>query len=109
VPHQSPPHIVSCHLAVLAGDGDDAAAVEPLDVWSADGEVDRAHLDSCHELGLFDRRLDGFHRRIEIHDDAALQPLDSATPSPTTSIPPVSSSSPTTVQTFDVPMSSPTT
>ena len=49
------PHVVARHLAVLAGDGDDAAAVEALDVRAADAEMDRADLDARHQLGFFDR------------------------------------------------------
>ena len=103
------PHVVARHLAVLAGDRHDAAAVEALDVRAADAEVHRADLDAGHQLGFLDRPLDRLDGRVEVDDDAALEPFDSATPRPMTSTPPSSRSSPTTVQTFDVPMSSPTT
>ena len=48
-------HLVACHLAVLAGDGDDAAAVEPLDVRAGQREVYGADFHAGRELGLVDR------------------------------------------------------
>ena len=68
-------HVVAGDLAVLAGDRDHAAAVEALDVRAADAEVHRADLDAGHQLGFLDRLLDRLHRRLEVDDDAALQPL----------------------------------
>ncbi len=69
------PHVVARDLAVLAGHRDHAAAVEALDVRSADRQVHRADLDAGHQLGFLDRLLDRLDRRLEIDDDAALQAL----------------------------------
>src|SRR5262245_36374270 len=33
--------------------------------------MDRVDLDAGHELGFLDRLLDGVHRGLEVHDDAA--------------------------------------
>jgi len=65
------PHVVAGDLAVLAGDGNDTAAVEPFDVRPRQREVDRVDLDAGHQLGLLDRLLDRIHRAFEIDDDAA--------------------------------------
>ncbi|MNC88346.1 hypothetical protein D3C83_41490 [compost metagenome] len=67
-----PPHVVAADLAVLAGDGDDATAVEALDVRARQRQVYRVDLDAGHQLGLVDRLLDRLDRRLEVHDDAAL-------------------------------------
>ena len=69
------PHVVARHFPVLAGDRDDTAAVEALDVRAAEPEVDRADLDAGHQLGFFDRPLDRFDRGVEVDDDAALEPF----------------------------------
>ena len=69
------PHVLARDLAVLAGHGHHAAAVEALDVGAAHGQVRRADLDAGHELGLFDRLLDGVDGGFEVDDDAALQAL----------------------------------
>ena len=65
------PHVLAGDLAVLAGDGNHAAAVEALDVRPGQREVHRVDLDAGHQLGLLDRLLDRFDRRLEVDDDAA--------------------------------------
>ena len=65
------PHVLARDLAVLAGDGDHAAAVEALDVRARQREVHRVDLDAGHQLGLLDRLLDRVDRRLEVDDDAA--------------------------------------
>ena len=64
-------HVLARDLAVLAGDGDHAAAVEALDVRARQRQVHRVDLDAGHQLGLFDRLLDRVDRRLEVDDDAA--------------------------------------
>src|SRR3989454_107273 len=59
------------HLAVLAGDGDDAAAVDATDVAAGDARVDACDLDACHLLGLADGGLDCLHRGVDVDDDSA--------------------------------------
>src|SRR5437899_7570912 len=59
------------HLAVLAGDGDDAAAVDTTDVAAGDARVDACDLDACHLLGLADGGLDRLHRGVDVDDDSA--------------------------------------
>ena len=66
-----PPHVVARDLAVLAGDGDHAAAVEALDVRTRQRQVDRVDLDAGHQLGFLDRLLDRLDGRIEVDDHAA--------------------------------------
>ena len=65
------PDVLARDLAVLARDGNHAAAVESLDVRSRQRQVDRVDLDTSHELGLLDRLLDRVDCRLEVHDDAA--------------------------------------
>ena len=67
--------VLAGDLAVLAGHGDDAAAVEALDVRAAHRQVRRADLDAGHQLGLLDRLLDRIDGGFEVDDDAALQAL----------------------------------
>ena len=67
-----PPHVVARDLAVLAGHGDHAAAVEALDVRARQREMDGVDLDAGHQLGFLDRLLDRIHRGLEVDDDAAL-------------------------------------
>src|SRR5437867_3927964 len=59
------------HLAVLAGDGDDAAAVDTTDVAAGDARVDACDLDACHLLGLADGGLDRLHSGVDVDDDSA--------------------------------------
>ena len=66
-----PPHVVARDLAALAGDGDDAAAVEPLDVRAGHRQVDGVDLDAGHQLGLVDGLLDRVDRGLEVDDHAA--------------------------------------
>src|SRR5512138_2195182 len=65
--------VLAGDLPVLARDGDDAAAVEALDVGPGDAEEGRADLDPGHELRLFLGLLDGRGRRLEVDDDALAQ------------------------------------
>ena len=67
-----PAHVVAGDLAVLAGDGDDAAAVEALDVRARQRQVHGVDLDAGHQLGFLDRLLDRVDGRLEVDDDAAL-------------------------------------
>ena len=71
------PHVLARDLAVLAGDRDDAAAVERLDVRARQAEVHRVDLDAGGQLGLVDRLLDRLDRRLEVDDDAAPDALAS--------------------------------
>ncbi len=68
-------HVLARDLAVLAGHGHDAAAVEALDVRTVHGQMRRSDLHAGHELGLLHRLLDGVDGGLEIHHDAALQAL----------------------------------
>ena len=63
--------ILARDLPVLAGDRDDAAAVEPLDVRTGQREVDRIDLDPGHQLGLLDGLLDRIDGRLEVDDHAS--------------------------------------
>ncbi len=65
--------VLAADLPVLAGDGDDAAAVEALDVGAGDAEEGRVDLDAGHELSLFLGLLDGRRRGVEVDDDALAQ------------------------------------
>src|SRR5205823_4507324 len=65
------PHIVSRNLPVFARHRDHAAAVEPFDMRTGDGDVDRVDLDAGHQLGFVHRALDRLDGRLEIHDGAA--------------------------------------
>ena len=65
-------YIVARHFAVLAGNRDDTAAVETLDVRTRQCDVHEVDLDAAHQLGFFDLLLDRLHRRLEIDNDAAL-------------------------------------
>ena len=69
------PHVLARDLAVLAGDRDDAAAVERLDVRAGQPEVHRVDLDAGGQLGFVDRLLDRLDRRLEVDDDAAADAL----------------------------------
>ena len=64
-------HVLAGDLAVLAGDRDDAAAVEALDVRPGQRQVHRVDLDAGHQLGFLDRLLDRLDGRLEVDDDAA--------------------------------------
>src|SRR6185503_7105096 len=64
-------HVLAGDLAVLAGHGDDAAAVEPFDVRPRQRQVHRVDLDASHQLGFLDRFLDRVDRRLEVDHDAA--------------------------------------
>src|SRR5262245_19567449 len=66
-----PPNVFAGDLTVLAGDRDDAPAVESFDMRPGQGEVDRIDLHAGHELGFFDGLFDRVHRRFEIYDDPA--------------------------------------
>src|SRR5207248_3006279 len=61
------------HLAVLAGDGHDAAAVDAADVAAGDAGVDARDLDARHLLGLADGRPDRLHGRVDVDDDATAE------------------------------------
>ena len=65
------PHVLARDLAVLAGDGDHAAAVEALDVRARQREVHRVDLDAGHQLRFLDGLLDRLDGRLEVDDDAA--------------------------------------
>jgi hypothetical protein len=62
------------HLAVLPGDGDDAAAVHAPDVPARDARVDARDLDARHLLRLGDRRAHRLDGGVDVDDDAAAQP-----------------------------------
>src|SRR5918996_241415 len=47
------------------------ATVEAFDVWSRDGDVDRVHFDTGHQLCFLDGVLDRLDRGFEIDDRAA--------------------------------------
>ena len=64
-------HVLAHDLAVLAGDGDDAAAVDAVHVRARQPEVHGVDLDAGGELGLLERFLDRLDRGLEIDDDAA--------------------------------------
>src|SRR4030067_761656 len=61
------------HSAVLAGHGDDAAAVRALDVAAGDAGVDAPHRRAGHLLGLGDGDLDRLDRGVDVDDDAPPQ------------------------------------
>ncbi len=63
--------VLARDLAVAAGDGDDAPAVERLDVRAGERQVHAVDLDAGRELGLVERALDGLGRRVDVVDDAA--------------------------------------
>ena len=65
------PHVFAGDLAVLAGDGDDAAAVDAVHVGARQAEVDRVDLDAGGQLGLLERLLDRLDGGLEVHDHAA--------------------------------------
>src|SRR6185436_18460081 len=67
-------YVLAGDLAVFSGDGDDAAAVEPLDVRPRQRQVHRVDLDAGHQLGFLDRFLDRVDRRLEVDHDAAPDP-----------------------------------
>ena len=62
------------HLAIAAGDGDDAPAVHAADVSAGDARVDAGDLDAGLRLGVPDRLLDRVDRRFDVDDDAASEP-----------------------------------
>ena len=64
-------HVLAGDLAILAGDGDHAAAVESLDVRAREREMDRIDFDAGHQLGLFDRLLDRLDGCLGVDDEAA--------------------------------------
>ena len=103
------PHVVARDLAALAGHGDDAAAVEALDVRARHRQVHGVDLDAGHQLGLFDRLLDRLDGGLEVDDHAA---ADAARLGDADADDVEASrrraASPTIAQTFDVPTSSPT-
>src|SRR5436309_716858 len=59
------------HLAVLHGD--DAVAVEALQVAAGRARDDAADLAARHELGLVDRPPDRLHRGLDVDDHAFLE------------------------------------
>ena len=61
------------HLAVLAGDGHDAAAVDAADMAAGDAGVDARDLDARHLLGLADGGPDRLHGRVDVDHDAAAE------------------------------------
>ncbi len=89
-------------------DGNDAVAVEPLDVTAGDARIHGSDFTSGHQFGFFKRPLDGLHRLLDIDHDTLPQPVDGLVPIPTISIPPFSEGSPTTAQILVVPISRPT-
>jgi len=42
-------------------------------VAAGDPRIDRVNLAARHEFGLFDRALDGLHRRFDVDDHALLK------------------------------------
>ena len=64
------PDVLAGDLAVLAGDGHDAAAVEPLHVGARQRQVRRVDLDPGRQFGFVDGPLDGVDRRLEVDDEA---------------------------------------
>ena len=42
-------------VPTLAGNGDDSAGIEPVDMGAADADHAAVHLDAAHELRGFDR------------------------------------------------------
>ena len=59
------------HFAIA--DRDDAVRVQAAHVTAGDAGQHRMDLAPGHELGFLDGALDRLHRRIDVHDDAALQ------------------------------------
>ena len=57
----------------FVADRDDAVRVQAAHVAAGDARVHRVDLAAGHQLGFFDRALDRLHRRLDVHDDAALQ------------------------------------
>ena len=53
---------------------DDAVRVQAADVAAGDARQHAVDLAAGHELGFLDRALDRLHRRLDVDDDAALQP-----------------------------------
>ena len=64
-------HVLAHDLAVLASDGDDAAAVDAVHVRAGQPEVHGVDLDAGGELRLLQRFLDRLDRGLQIDDDAA--------------------------------------
>src|SRR5690606_24041615 len=58
-----------------AGDGDDAAALERLDVVPRDADHDGARLHARRALGLADGRLHRLDGLVDVDDDAAVEPF----------------------------------
>ena len=67
--------VVAGDLPVLARDGDDAAAVEALDVGARDADEGRVDGDPGHELGLLLGLLDRRRGDVEVDHDALAQAL----------------------------------
>ena len=67
--------VLARDLAVAAGDRDDAAAVEGLDVRARERQVHAVDLDAGRELGFVERPLDRLGRRVDVVDDAAADAL----------------------------------
>ena len=66
-------HVFLGDLAVLAGDGNDAAGVDALDVAPGHAGVHPVHLAARHELRRLDGVLDGLHGGLDVDDDAPAQ------------------------------------
>ena len=69
------PYVVARDLAVLAGHGNHAAAVEAFDVRPRDGHVHRIDFDARHQLGFVDGVCDALDRRLQVDDGAAANAL----------------------------------
>jgi len=74
------PHVHLLDLAAL--DGDDAVAVEALDVAAGDPGEHGADLDAGHELGLLDGLLDRLDGAVDVDDDPLAKPLGGGRPQP---------------------------
>src|SRR5205823_1036237 len=61
------------HLAILHRHH--AGGVEAADVAAGDADIGRGYLAVGHQLGFLERALDRADRRVDVDDDAFLQPL----------------------------------
>src|SRR5262249_24924141 len=60
-------------FAVLVADRDDTSAVDASDVAARDTRVHARDLGPGHLLGLTHGLADGFHGRVDVHDDTLAQ------------------------------------
>ncbi len=58
----------------LVADRDDAVRIQAAHVAAGDAGEHGMNLATGHQLGFLDRALDRLHRRVDVDDDAALQP-----------------------------------